>query len=682
MAQNEMLDWYNKDGENMKVYVDVHDKRWKKYKINFEQIANAVVGAKYKNSEVSIILVDDKEIKKINREYRNINKPTNVLSFELGDDVLLGDIYISLDTVIREAKQENISVAHHTAHMIVHGVLHLLGYDHITDDDAIVMENKETKILSKLGIKNPYASNVEISCADGSCCPGAKTISWLKKIKIEKNSYAQYALYGVFGAVASFGFAPFYQWWATVLGVAGAYWLTVRNDKIGGFWRALWRVAPFGAMYALFMFWWVLHSIYVAPEIADQYAIWTIPGAIGLMLAGWLIFSWPFVAISQKKTSAASRVFLFAGVWSLVLWAREWVFTGFPWNPIANITMIIPELANSMSLWGALGLGFIIVGLIASLVEIFRNRRNVFVWIVFILFTGIAVYGGYIGVHNMKHVDVGANSQTTVLRIVQPGTSQSQKATHNRIEALQRAEYNVRNLVSLAQADGDVDIVVMPETSYPFVVLPTDNIDMASFLGKPLLFGANTFDMGGLFNSMVVSQTDGRIEKIYSKSHLVPFGEYRPLGFLPSPANLTAGNGPEIIDVNGFVFAPAVCYEIIFSDSLLPDGAGRVDAIVNITNDNWFGNTPGTYQHLDMVRRYAIESGLPIVRANYSGISAFVASDGEIISMLPVGMSGTLDGFVWGAHNTPYRNIGLNYWMMIILIFSIFGTVIFSRTRD
>ena len=131
----------------MKVYVDIHDKRWKKYKIDFEQIANAVVGSKYKNAEVSIVLVDDAEIKQINREYRNINKPTNVLSFELGDDVLLGDIYISLDTVMREAKQEKISVEHHTAHMVVHGVLHLLGYDHIDDKDAIVMETKETKIF-------------------------------------------------------------------------------------------------------------------------------------------------------------------------------------------------------------------------------------------------------------------------------------------------------------------------------------------------------------------------------------------------------------------------------------------------------------------------------------------------------------------------------------------------------
>ena len=83
-----------------------------------------------------------------------------------------------------------------------------------------------------------------------------------------------------------------------------------------------------------------------------------------------------------------------------------------------------------------------------------------------------------------------------------------------------------------------------------------------------------------------------------------------------------------------------------------------------------------------MVRRYAIESGLPIVRANYSGISTFIASDGEIILSLPVGMSGTLDGFVWGAHNTVYRELGLNYWMMIILIVSILGTVVFSKTRD
>ena len=137
----------------MKVFVDIHDNRWKKYKIDFAKIANAVVGKKYKNSEVSIVLVDDKEIKKINREYRNINKPTNVLSFELGDDELLGDIYISLDTVIKEAKQENISVEHHTAHMVVHGVLHLLGYDHLNEKELEYMLEQQQKSMEKVNVK-------------------------------------------------------------------------------------------------------------------------------------------------------------------------------------------------------------------------------------------------------------------------------------------------------------------------------------------------------------------------------------------------------------------------------------------------------------------------------------------------------------------------------------------------
>ena len=110
----------------MRVFVNVEDKRWAKYRIDFEKIANAVVGAKYKNSEISVTLVNDRAIRKINKKYRNIDKATNVLSFELGDDILLGDIFISLDTVKREAKNENISVPEHTAHMLVHGVLHLL----------------------------------------------------------------------------------------------------------------------------------------------------------------------------------------------------------------------------------------------------------------------------------------------------------------------------------------------------------------------------------------------------------------------------------------------------------------------------------------------------------------------------------------------------------------------------
>lgn len=667
----------------MKVYIDVHDKRWNKYKVDFEKIANTAVGNVYKQAEVSIILTNDAEIHEINKTYRNVDKPTNVLSFELGDDVLLGDIYISLDTVRAEATAAQIPIEHHIAHMIVHGVLHLTGHDHITDDEAAIMEFKEIKALKKMGIKNPYADAGNISCQDGSCCPGGKFVSFLKRFHVRENGFWQYALYALFGGVASFGFAPFYHWWWTVVGIMGAYWLTVRNESIGGFWKTLIRVAPFGAMYAVANFWWVLHSIYVVPELTQQFAIWTIPGVVGLAIAGVLIFSWPFVAVACKRGGGASRAILFACVWTLVLWAREWVLTGFPWNPIANITMSLPMLANSMALWGAIGLTFVIVGIMAALVEVLRNKKCRACWWVLFVFCALGVCGMRVGYNNMLYADVGADATGPMMRIVQPANSQSAKSTQNRADAIVQAELNLQNLIMLAMQPGAADVVILPETTYPFVVMPRDTFDFAKLIGRPVVMGANTFDGHGVSNSMVVVDENGNIQKIYSKSHLVPFGEYRPLGFLPAPVDLLPGGGAELVAIGDFVFAPAICYEVIFSDSLLPDGnTGHIHAIINLTNDNWFGNTPGTYQHLDMVRRYAIESGLPIVRANYSGISAFVGADGEIVSALPVGATGVLDGFVWGAHITPYRVIGLNGWMIIILIFAIAGIGIIEKKNN
>jgi len=218
----------------MNVYVNYENKKWKKYKIDFEKIAYAAVLSVHKDSEVSITLVDDKQIHKLNKQYRNIDRPTNVLSFELGDDVLLGDIFISLDTVAREAKDAGISIEEHTAHMIVHGMLHLQGFDHITDKQAKVMESREVSILKKLGYKNPYADEV---CDNKSCCPG-RFITKLKSIKIRENSVWQYALYGVFGAIAAFGFAPFYLWMLPIFGIGGAYYLTIKQTKKVSFIKA------------------------------------------------------------------------------------------------------------------------------------------------------------------------------------------------------------------------------------------------------------------------------------------------------------------------------------------------------------------------------------------------------------------------------------------------------------
>lgn len=125
--------------------------------------------------EVTVSLSDDARVKELNAEYRAKDKPTNVLSFanyqglnwpsttSFSDDmpILMGDIILAYGVVTKEAIEQNKKFEAHLSHLIVHGCLHLLGYDHLTDEDAATMEDLETKILFGLGIKNPYHVEIE-----------------------------------------------------------------------------------------------------------------------------------------------------------------------------------------------------------------------------------------------------------------------------------------------------------------------------------------------------------------------------------------------------------------------------------------------------------------------------------------------------------------------------------------
>ncbi|MBI3773493.1 MAG: rRNA maturation RNase YbeY [Gammaproteobacteria bacterium] len=122
----------------------------------------AVVNKERDDAELTIRIVDAKEIRELNRDYRHKDSATNVLSFPFeappGVDLpLLGDVVICAAVVLEEARAQGKTPEAHWAHMVVHGVLHLLGYDHISDADAEVMERREVEILAGLGYADPYA---------------------------------------------------------------------------------------------------------------------------------------------------------------------------------------------------------------------------------------------------------------------------------------------------------------------------------------------------------------------------------------------------------------------------------------------------------------------------------------------------------------------------------------------
>ena len=127
--------------------------------------------------EVSLRLSDDAEVRGLNRQHRGMDRPTNVLSFPADPDLglvgappaLLGDVILAHETVAGEASRQGKSLADHLCHLTVHGVLHLVGYDHVSDAEAKVMEAAERAILSELGIADPYAMiEPELQTAAGS----------------------------------------------------------------------------------------------------------------------------------------------------------------------------------------------------------------------------------------------------------------------------------------------------------------------------------------------------------------------------------------------------------------------------------------------------------------------------------------------------------------------------------
>lgn len=146
--------------------IAVHDPAWDAVlrDVDIERVVDAVwaaletsTGYRPKGGELSLAFVDDAAIGVLNKGYRGKDGPTNVLSFPTNDNPhLLGDIVMAYETVLREVGESAKPAAHHISHLLVHGFLHLQGYDHMTEAEATVMEAVEIAVLSQLGIDNPY----------------------------------------------------------------------------------------------------------------------------------------------------------------------------------------------------------------------------------------------------------------------------------------------------------------------------------------------------------------------------------------------------------------------------------------------------------------------------------------------------------------------------------------------
>ena len=191
------------------------------------------------------------------------------------------------------------------------------------------------------------------------------------------------------------------------------------------------------------------------------------------------------------------------------------------------------------------------------------------------------------------------------------------------------------------------------------------------------------------FNSGVLLGDDGEIEASYDKHHLVPFGEYLPFpnffdkfglqALAQNAGRFSAGSGPLKISQEGLpAFQPLICYEAIFGHEILT-GADRAEWLLHITNDAWFGESSGPFQHFAQARARAIEHGLPVARSANTGISAVIDPFGRIVEKIDLGKEGYIDvPLPQALPPTFFNRWGEMSWVLLAFL-AIVGTVVYER---
>lgn len=508
------------------------------------------------------------------------------------------------------------------------------------------------------------------------------------------------------GLVAMFAQAPFGIFAAAFLSFPILVWLIdgVAPDPNESLVRRLLPAVSigwsFGFGYFLGGLWWLGNALLVE---ADVFA-WALPLAvIGLPAFLALFYAFAVLVARCLWSDGVGRIAALALGFGLAEWLRSFLFTGFPWNAIGYAAMPMPLMMQSASVVNLATINMLAVFVFAApaLVGTGKGARIG-------LAAAIALFAAHIGFgyYRLTLPAPAATEPPPTVRLVQPVIDQAKK-----LDDRERAAVFEEHL-ALTAAPGEEgakrpDIVVWPETSIPFIL--TDNPDaltrIAEVLGEGqiLITGAVRAEDAGAglppryYNSIYVIDDRGQIVGAADKVHLVPFGEYLPFEQLLSswglssvaasmPGGFSAARTRPLLTLpGGGTIYPLICYEAIFADEI--DGNGHLaDALLNVTNDAWFGDTPGPRQHFHQAQLRTVESGTPMIRSANSGISAMIDARGVLVVGLGYNYKGVVDTTLPGKMLTATDAItrGRIFWVAtgILFLIAFFSRRSFSHRKN
>jgi apolipoprotein N-acyltransferase len=476
------------------------------------------------------------------------------------------------------------------------------------------------------------------------------------------------------GAAGALALPPFDFLPVLLAPMMAAVWLIDGSANVGAggrssvrslqsaFWVGWW----WGFGYFVAGLWWLGAAFLVE---AAKFA-WALPFGVLALPAGLAFFpALGFAFARLLWSSGPARILALAVGLCASEWLRAIVLTGFPWNEIGMALGQNLILAQFASIVGLHGLTLLAVAIFAAPATLADEDGGHWlarpIVLASIALAGLAAFGAL----RLSAPDAPLIAGVK-LRLMQTDVPQDDSFAARNKDAIMRRYLDLSDRATSPNASGVADVthLIWPESPFPFL-LGRDPKALAQI--ADLLHGGATLITGAArlaeplpgdrrahyFNSIQVIDRHGALLDRYDKIHLAPFGEYLPwsdllerLGvtqFVHFPGGFDAGSGPPVLHTPGLPDAlPLICYEAIFPQDVGAEfrpGDSRPAWMLNVTDDAWFGRTPGPYQHFAQARLRAVEQGLPLVRDANGGISAVTDGLGRIIAQLPLGVESVLD---------------------------------------
>lgn len=437
-----------------------------------------------------------------------------------------------------------------------------------------------------------------------------------------------------------------------------------------------------------------LHWIYISLHVYGEMPAWLAATATLLLATYVALYAIGALALCQWmriRLHQWTAPFVAAGVFTLAEWLRGVLFTGFPWLAAGYLAVDTP-LAGFAPLIGVYGVGFVSIVVLMSMAQAIRHRK----WTAFVLGLGLLVAGFLLQFQSFTQ-PVGAPLKVA---LVQGAIPQSMKFDAER-ETQALATH--LQLARPAAGPGGAHLIVFPETALvrPWDLVPSATREAFHRLTQSgqasVMLGLPMRDPDGYRNSLIAidSQTPvGEFSGRYDKHHLVPFGEFIPLGFrwFVDMMKMPLGDfqrGAEVqppIMVRDQRIGVNICFEDLFGEEIIRPLSPTISAdqhptiLLNISNLAWFGETIALSQHLSIARMRAMETGRPMIRATNTGATAAIDHRGVITDQIAFGTAGLLFSQAQGMQGTtPYSRWGNTPILLLSIGCLLLGLVMRAR---